>query len=126
MSFTLNGTAYDFVVPEDTLMTYKTDAIYTIEAERKGFVGPYCAIWLKNLERTGDYAAHMLEVGLGVGPDGKDIAYYSSSTNPATVTVTSYGAIGEYIEGRFSGMFYPNNGAATVPVSGTFRVKRTK
>lgn len=50
---------------------------------------------------------------------------YYSDGNPAC-TITRYGGIGEYIEGTFSGMVKPQNvaNAESVPVTGSFRIKR--
>ena len=125
VSFIINGTTYEFVAGEDTVMTYKTSDLFMIEGERKSFAGAYCAIWIRDFERTGDYPAHQMELGTGTGSaDAKDTAYYSSSRTPITLTVTTYGAIGEYIEGRFSGVMYPSSGSDPIPASGTFRVKR--
>jgi len=125
VSFLINGTTYDFVTGEDTVMTFKTNDLFMIGGERKSFAGAYCTITIRDLERTGDYSVHQMELGTGIGSDAaKDTAYYSSTRTPITLTVTSYGAIGEYIEGRFSGIMYPSSGSDPIPASGSFRVKR--
>jgi len=124
VSFVLNGDTYQFLALQDTILTYRANNLFMIEAERKDFKGPYCVIRIKNLERAGEYSAHPSEWSTGFTPDGKEITYYSL-TNTATSTVTSYGAIGEFIEGRFSGTIYLSPTGEPFVTSGSFRVRRT-
>jgi hypothetical protein len=125
VSFVLKGNTYNFFASPDTISTYKTTDLFMIDGERKDFKGNYCAFWIKNLERTGDYTLHAMELSPGNDADGKEIIYYSSQNTPISCTVTSYGGIGEYIEGRFSGAMYLSTTGEASVISGTFRVKRT-
>jgi hypothetical protein len=57
-------------------------------------------------------------------------AIYNTSNNVSTaaafVTVTEYGAVGQYIAGTFSGNLLQSGTTNTKTISGSFRIKRTQ
>lgn len=52
----------------------------------------------------------------------KVIGYVSS--NSGSVTITEYGAVNQYVKGRFEGVVYQDNTNIELTLSGTFSVKR--
>jgi hypothetical protein len=55
------------------------------------------------------------------------LKYYGALSPKVSVNITEYGAIGQYISGTFSGNLRTQaTPTPTVPVSGSFRIKRTQ
>lgn len=67
-------------------------------------------------QQNGNYTATSFVVVAG----GKH--YYPSST-PVQVNVTTYGGLGQYVVGTYSGNVLDSATSAVVPVSGAFRIK---
>jgi hypothetical protein len=129
IKYTLNGNNYSFIKPTDTLFSGNqlnnpqpppTTLVFAnrIPASTSDYVNI-------QFERTG--------VILGSTPllsffAIQQMGFYPlpvTSASPIYITITEYGSIGEYIAGKFSGLFVgpqPNNNQYNITCN--FRVKR--
>jgi len=124
ITFNLKGLDFYLMSPRDTVLVtppYELSqygTITDIEMLSRRIRPPVNAIlMLSELHGTGDVT--MAEMDF-VALNG---VYYAEGTS---CTVTTYGGIGQYIEGTFSGMVKQQNtaNAEPVPVTGSFRIKR--
>lgn len=67
-------------------------------------------------QATGTYPAGYFNVFT----DGR---YFVPTSTPVQITVTSFGAAGQYITGSYSGMLKDSVGSSTYSVSGNFKVR---
>lgn len=119
VSFTIGGTTYNIVSPPDGISyTYNSylnkNNIY---ASTSGTGTPSCNFRMPPFTGTGNYP---VDSAYFYTPKG---GYVGSGL---TCNVTTYGAIGQYIIGSFTGsIMLWQNGSPTQSVSGTFKLKRT-
>ncbi len=115
LTYTFNNTTYNL----DSLQASQQNLTYI-----SGFSSnPYSNMAASfNGLTTGTYT---LNINLNVTAG----TYFTSNnvTNAAvTVTVTEYGAVGQYIAGTFTGNLLQSGTTNTKPISGSFRIKRTQ
>lgn len=66
---------------------------------------------------TGSFPINSLDITTG----GKE---YVTSSNPVQVTINSFGNVGQYVMGSYSGTVKDSTANTTIPISGEFRIKR--
>jgi len=128
IEYSINGTSYSFVYPNDSLMQYVNDV---------QVVPPLMYINANTTVNTGGtlsrYASiAMVLTGIGQGSVQPlqnfictEIRDSTSITSPISVNITEYGSVGQYIAGNFSGTFTGAAPASTAyNVVCNFRVRR--
>jgi protocatechuate 3,4-dioxygenase beta subunit len=114
INLSVNGTAYSFVPPADSLELYGSGSNFNLQAygktTNKSFYGSFSATGIGTSSFT------LLNINLpGVEPIGYNVPF----------TITEFGAVGQYISGTFSGSVRDSLSAnQAIITNGTFRIKR--
>lgn len=118
INFSLNGTSFSLVPPADSLTCYRfTDSTFSIS----GFTisgNPYSSVDFSfKGTAPGTFPLSFLNIFAA------NVSYRKTGT--MNVSVTEFGAAGQYIAGSFNGNVIRDSTTAPLyPVSGTFRVRR--
>jgi len=102
--------------PADSLGVFRTGNRTSLYGMSRPTATTYIEISFDGPQQNGNYLATNFVVVAG----GK--RYFPAPT-PVQVNVTSYGSIGQYIVGVYSGNAKDSATSAIVPVSGFFRIK---
>lgn len=123
LNYTINGTNYSYTAPPDSLQLYPNFSgtnnfnSYQLIASTV----PMASYSLIKFSSTG-MAAGSTQTMLYM----KFNEMTDSCTNALPVTITEYGAVGQFVAGNFNGTVnYFNTPTTTLTVSGSFRVRRT-
>ncbi len=119
-NYSIDGTSHNLVSPPDSL--YHGGAAGTtnsyVNASQAGGVNHYVYL-------------NFVNTGIGAGSSQNITGFYSSYlptqgtlTPPATVNITEYGAIGQFIAGNFTCTLTSTAPPATHNIVGSFRVRR--
>jgi len=121
--FTLNGQSYSIESPRDTIQMMKLSS----SSNYISYVGgsdsgrPAALMAMNPVSGTGTLPLKWLIL------DDGHAGYYSTSSNPAHITISSYGELFGFVEGTFTAsVFVPGDSVATYgQASGNFKIKRT-
>ena len=133
INYTVNGVAYNFTIPADSVMS--EDSMETVS-----FI-PYDEVIGQRIPNaTNDFAriaythngialGSMQQLNifytLQTGAYINNISGYLTTANPVIITITEYGAVGQYIAGNFTAVFTgPAPANISYNVDCDFRVKR--
>jgi hypothetical protein len=118
-NYTLNSVPYNFAKPADSIILYKSGTAYTLWATRKSGNVTDEAYINFTASATGSAALNSAQVRAN--------NKYWYLTNATTVSITEFGAVGTgYVAGNFNSKMVDTITNQTVPITYTFRVKRTQ
>jgi hypothetical protein len=117
MSVSFNGANYNLIGPPDSFY-YSTQGTVTSFAENRMGPGSRLTIGfgILNLTGVGSYPCQNFQLISGT-------KYYSSSQSaPIQCSISSFGAVGGYVSGTFTGSV--TDSTSTYPLTGNFTIKR--
>jgi hypothetical protein len=114
ITMNVNGVDYSWTNPPDVFLYYSTDILASDQANRTLELQLYSG---NGITATGQYQAFPV-----LSVPGTNYGYSS----PIQLNVTGYGAINENITGTISGNMKDTLSNATFPVTGSFKILRTK
>lgn len=115
-TWSIAGGNGSFSVPADSITLYRFGSTTSVYGMTRTNASTYFEISFEGPQQSGNYPATSFQVLAG----GK---YYVPTATPVQVNVSTYGATGGYVIGTYSGPVKDSATAATVNVSGSFRVK---
>lgn len=133
INYTVNGTAYHFIMPADSVMA--DDSLETLSSIPLSRVTgqriPNAAADFSSIryDQTGITVGSSQKLNffytLQTGAYIQNIAGYLTTSNPVMITITEYGAVGQFIAGNFTAVFTgPSPGNISYNVDCDFKVKR--
>ena len=116
VTWRVNNTNGSLQVPTDSLDYYFSNNSTSVYGMTRPTMSTYFQLSFDGPQQNGNYAASNFVVMSG----GR---HYYSSASPISVNVTTYGGVGQYMIGNYTGTVKDSTTSNTVPVSGTFRIK---
>ena len=116
VTYNIAGQSGAYTAPADSVIAYRQANETFISASLRTGSGGSVFISFEGAAAPGNYSAR--ECGVGLAND-----YYFQGPTPTMMNITTYGAVGGYITGSYSGTLRKSADNTPAAITGSFRIR---